>query len=144
MIHAWSQSCDPSSYHPFFIPSSKNSLPPIFQSRVRSDPLLSSIPLPPSAICHSRLLAAKQLFWFFFFKAHTVSHSTFSWLNKLFLVVLNQFTFVDPDNNLTCTRIDSSGFYTVVFFCCWNDHISPQMRLLNVVFYCPYSQTFIS
>lgn len=50
---------NPSSYRQFFILSSKNPFSPILQSPVRSDLLLSSVPLPPSAICHSRVDAAK-------------------------------------------------------------------------------------
>lgn len=72
----------------------KNSLPLILHYRVRSDLVLSSIPLPLSAICHSRVLAAKDLLWKDF-KAFTVSHSTFAWLNKLFLLyfpINKQFT----------------------------------------------------
>lgn len=56
----------------FHLDFQKLSPPTVSPFGVRSDLLLSSIPLPPSAICHSGVFAAKHLFWKDF-KAHIVS-----------------------------------------------------------------------
>ncbi len=58
---------------------------PKFQKLSSSNPSIPSqvwsVPLPPSAICHSCVLAAKHFLWKYF-KAHTVSHATFFCLKK--------------------------------------------------------------
>lgn len=67
-------------FHPEF---QKLSLSPVLQTRFRSDALLFSIPLPPSAICHSKVLTAKHLLWKDF-KAYTLSEWTLSSLTDSF------------------------------------------------------------
>lgn len=83
VIHVWIRSCNPSTHHPVFSLCSRISpQSTILQSWVRSDLLLFSIPIPPSAICHSWVLTAKHLLWKGF-KALTVSHSTFFFFEKI-------------------------------------------------------------
>lgn len=149
MIRVWSQSYNPSSYRPFFILGSKNSLPPILQSWVRSDVLLSSGPLTPSAICHSGVLAAKHSLWKCFLKL-LLFHTHFfpGEINSLLLSSISSKSCEDPYNEevhtnshsviLKCAEFGSTAFSFYILFLLQWPNFSIDDWILNAVLYCPY------